>query len=164
MFSSMDHATCPEKCLWKRYHSDLSKVPMKTYMNTQIGHVNIGTSRQTRLTTENDSLVIADGIKLVKERLHTLVWRLHHDLSVELFDKDTEIIIEHCRNVSDLKSLVSKIYEKGSTLVGYEESEKFITSARVITGTVSTISDDDFARSFRVFVSTLDETFVKKCQ
>ena len=31
----------------------------------------------------------------------------------------------------------------------------------MITGTVSTISDDDFARSFRVFVSTLDETFVK---
>ena len=157
----MDHASCPEKCLWERYHADILEMESNdTYMNTSIGNVNIGTSRQTRLTAQNDSIVIADGLSLVKERLYTLAWRLHHDLTTELFDKETKMI-GNCRVVSDLRALISKIYEKGSTLVGYEESEQFIKSSREITGSISSISDDDFARSFRLFVSILDKLFVQ---
>ena len=88
-------------------------------MDTSIGIVNIGTSRQTRLTAQTE-LAIADGTELVKENLQTLAWRLHHDLSCEIFDGDTEIMIENCRFVSDLKAMLSKIKEKGSVLVGLE--------------------------------------------
>ena len=59
MFSTMDHSSCPVKCLWERYHADLSAMES---METSIGNVNIGTSRQTRLTAQNDSFVIVDGI------------------------------------------------------------------------------------------------------
>ena len=89
----MDHSSCPVKCLWERYHADLSAMES---METSIGNVNIGTSRQTRLTAQNDSLVIADGINLVKERLHTLAWRLHHDLSVELSTRTLKQSLNTC--------------------------------------------------------------------
>lgn len=162
MFSTMDHSSCSEKCLWERYHADVSaRESMDTYMDTSISNVNLGTTRQTRLTAQDDSLAIADGINLVQERLYTLAWRLHHDLSAELFDNETEVVIEHCRVVSDLKMLVSKIYEKGCTLVGFEESAKFVKSARAITGTIASISDDDLVKSYRNFVTTIHEIFIK---
>ena len=63
------------------------------YMDVSIGNVNIGTSRQTRLTAQTE-LVIADRTELVKANLHTLAWRLHHDLSFEIFDKEIEIVIK----------------------------------------------------------------------
>ena len=119
MFSTMDHSACPkEKCRWERYHADLSaRESVEKYMDTPIDNVNIGTSRQTRLTAQSDQLSIADGVKLAKERLYTLAWRLHHDLSTEVFEKETEIMIENCRVVSDLKTLILQIHE-GSILVG----------------------------------------------
>ena len=164
MTTTMDHSECPspEKCLWVRYHNDLASMEStKTYMNTTIGHTNIGTCRQTRLTSQNDSLNIADGIKLVKERLYTLAWRLHHDLSAKLFDQEVQVVIENCRVVSDIKSLVSKIQEKGAVLVGFEESNKFITAARAITGTIKTISDKDLRSSYREFITLVESKIIK---
>ena len=137
--SHENECSSPGKCLWVRYHTDLASMEStKTYINITIGHTNIGTCRQTRLTSQNDSLDIADGIKLVKARLYTLGWRLHHDSSAELFDQEVKVVIENCRVVSDIKSLVSKIQEKGVVLVGFEKSQKFITAARTITGTIKT--------------------------
>ena len=149
----MDHSACPEKnCQWERYHADILMMnSCDKYMDTSIGNVNIGTSTQTRLTAQTE-LAIADGTELVKENLQTLAWRLHHDLSCEIFDGDTEIVIENCRFVSDLKAMLSKIKEKGSVLVGLEESRKFIAAARDITGTIASVSDDDLTKLYREFV------------
>ena len=140
----MDHSECSDKnCRWERYHADISLMSSSgKYMDVSIGNVNIGTSRQTRLTAQTE-LAIADGTELVKANLHTLAWRLHHDISSEIFDKDIEIMIENCRIVSDLKSMLIKIKEKGSVLVGLEESKKFITAAHAMTGTIASVSDDD---------------------
>ena len=47
----------------------------------------MSTCRQTRLRSSSDQIQIADGTSLIKERLKTLVWRLHHDLRNEVFQK-----------------------------------------------------------------------------
>ena len=109
-------------------------------MDISIGNVNIGTSRQTRLTAQTE-LVVADRTELVNANLHTIAWRLQHDLLI--FDKAIEIMIDNCRIVSDLKPMSIKIKEKGSVLVGLEESKKFITAAHAITRTIASVSDDD---------------------
>ena len=79
----------------------------------------------------------------MKENLHTLAWRLHHDLSCEIFDKETEIVIENCRIVSDLKAILTRDF------------------ARAITGTIASVSDDDLTKLFREFISLLETHFVK---
>ena len=71
---------------------------------------------------------VTDRIGMVKERLLTLTWRLHDDLSSEVFDEGTKELIENCRVICDLKSLLVKIYQKGSVIVGLEKpkcSEKY---------------------------------------
>ena len=76
-----------------------------------------------------------------------ITWSLNLDLYVQMF------VIEHCW-VMYLKSLVSKIYEKGSILVVSEESKQFITSARVVTGTrlgKTFAKEDRFLRSRECF-------------
>ena len=162
LFTTMDHSNCPAKCQWERYHADLILMESKkTYMGVSIGNINIGTTRQTRLAAQNDLVHVADGTALVQERLYTLAWRLHHDLSNEIFDKDTAAMIEHCRVVSDLASLLKKIDRKGPVLVGLEESNKFINSARAITGTIKSISDCDLAMIFREFVTLLEVYFIR---
>ena len=62
-------------------------------------------------------LSVADGTDMVKERLSTLTWWLHNDLSSEVFDDGTQEVIQNCRVNFDLKSLLVKIYQKGSGMV-----------------------------------------------
>ena len=62
-------------------------------------------------------LSVADGTDMVKERLSTLTWWLHNDLSSEVFDDGTQEEIQNCRVNFDLKSLLVKIYQKGSGMV-----------------------------------------------
>ena len=127
-------------------------------MDISIGNVYIGTSRQTRLTAQTE-LVVADRTELVNANLHTLAWRLQHDLLI--FDKAIEIMIENCRIVSDLKPMSIKIKEKGSVLVGLEESKKFITAAHAITGTIASVCDGDLTTLYRESISFLETDFVK---
>ena len=71
---------------------------------------------------------VADRIGIVKERLSTLTWRLHDDLSSEVFDDGTKELIKNCRVICDLKSLLVKIYQIGSVIVELEKakcSEKY---------------------------------------
>ena len=58
----------------------------KTSMEAEINHINIGTARQTRLHSVNEQLSVADEINLVKEQLSTLAWRLHNDLSNDVYE------------------------------------------------------------------------------
>ena len=62
-------------------------------------------------------LSVADGTDMVKERLSTLTWWLHNDLSSEVFDDGTQEVIQNCRVNFDLKSLLVKIYQEGSGMV-----------------------------------------------
>ena len=62
-------------------------------------------------------LSVAGGTDMVKERLSTLTWWLHNDLSSEVFDDGTQEVIQNCRVNFDLKSLLVKIYQKGSGMV-----------------------------------------------
>ena len=64
----------------ERYHFDFSEMESnKEFMKTLVDQVNMGI-RETRLSSINDNLGIADGVKMVKERLiNTLARRLHHD-------------------------------------------------------------------------------------
>ena len=82
-------------------------------MGSKIDHVNIGQIRPIRLSSQNDIFTIADGVKIMKERLINLAWRANNDLSNEVvFDTNTEVMIEHCRVLCDLKSLLFRILEK----------------------------------------------------
>ena len=46
-------------------------------------------------------------------------------------------VIENCRVICDLKSLLEKIYQKGSFIVGLEEAKTFLNAVRNITGSVA---------------------------
>ena len=91
MLITIDHSDCPkDKCLWERYHADLSEMELnQEFMKTKIDHANMGILRQTRLSAVKSQLLIADGVKMVKEHLITLAWRLHNDLSNDVFDQKT---------------------------------------------------------------------------
>ena len=58
----------------------------------------------------------------------------------------------------DLKSLLEKIYQKGSAMVGLEETKTFLNAVRNITGSVVTVDDGDLMNHYRMFVANL-ETF-----
>ena len=60
----------------------------------------------------------ADEIGMVKRRLSILTWRLH-----DLGNDGTKEVIENCRVMCDLKSLLEKIYQKGSVILGLEEAK-----------------------------------------
>ena len=123
IYETIDHTNCAvDECKWERYHNDLRAMNAKNeYMDCTIGNVNMGTSRQTRLQSDQNELVVADGINLVKERLSTLAWRMHHDFCHELFDDETKQKIEHCRTICDLKSLQTRINRNGAVTVGLVE-------------------------------------------
>ena len=106
----------------------------------------------------------ADGIGMVKERLSTLTWRLHNDLANEVFDDCTKEVIENCRVICDLKSLLEKIYQKGSVIVGLEAAKTFLNAVRNITGSVATVDDGDLMNHYRVFVASLETLFIKPCK
>ena len=53
----------------------------------------------------------------------------------------------------DLKSLLEKIYQKGSAMVGLETIKTFLNAMRNITGSVATVDDTDLMIHYRVFVA-----------
>ena len=81
----------------------------KTFMGSEVKYTNIGTVRQTRLHSVDAQVSEANGIGMVKEILSTLTWRLHNDLANEVFDDCTKEVIENCRVICDLKSLLEKM-------------------------------------------------------
>ena len=101
---------------------------------------------------------------MVKERLSTLTWRLHNDLANEVFDDCTKEVIENCRVICDLKSLLEKIYQKGSVMVGLEGAKTFLNAVRNITGSVATVDDGDLMIHYRLFVANLETLFIKSCK
>ena len=162
MYETIDHSNCSvDECKWERYHNDLHAMNTSNeYMNCAIGHVNIGTARQTRLQSDQNQLAVADGINLVKERLSTLAWRMHHDFCRELFDAETKQKIEHCRTICDVKSLLTKINRNGAVTVGLEEGECFLIATNAVTDTCKSFSREDMSRLFREYVSVLEEVFI----
>ena len=62
-------------------------------------------------------------------------------------------MIENCRIICDLKSLLEKIYQKGSAVVGLEGAKTFLNAVRNITENVATVEDGDLMNHYRVFVA-----------
>ena len=120
----------------------------------------MSTSRQTRLQSDQNELVVADGINLVKEHLSTVVWRMHPDFCNELFDDETKQKIEHCRTICDLKSLLTRINRNGAVTVGLEEGESFLIATNAVTDTCKSFSREDVLRLFREFVTVMERVFV----
>ena len=162
MMKALDHSNCPEKCLWRRYHADLLKMEnQKIFMGSEVKYTDIGTVRQTRLHSIDAHVSAAGGIGMVKERLSTLTRRLHNDLANEVFDDCTKEVIENCRVICDLKSLLEKIYQEESAMVGLEETKTFLNAVRNITGSVATVGDGDFVNHYRMFVTNLETLFIE---
>ena len=112
-------------------------------MDSEVKYTNTGTVRQTKLHSVDAQVSAADGIGVAKERLSTLTWRLHNDLANKAFDDCTKEVIENCRVICDLKSLLEKIYQRGSVMVGLEGVKTFLNAVRNITGSVATVDDGD---------------------
>ena len=93
--------------------------------------------------------------------LRTLTWRLHRDLSDEVFDKTTKELIENCRVVCDLKALSTRIKDKGSVLVGLEDSNSFVMAVRKITDSVSSVEDAELVQMYRTFLTKFEKHIVK---
>ena len=129
-------------------------------MDCAIDHVSMGTSRQTRLQASENQIVVADGIKLVKERLSTISWRLQHDFSNELFDAEAKQIIEHCRTICDIKALLTKIHRRGAVSVGMQEGQNFLQAMSAVTNTCDLFPKDDILKLFRDFIVVLEDVFV----
>ena len=129
-------------------------------MDSEVKYTNIGTVRQTRLHSVDTQVSAADGIGMVKERLSTLTWRLHNDLANEVFNDCTKEVIENCR----VMSLLEKIYQTGSVMVGLEGVKTFLNAVRNITGSVATVDDGDLMIHYRVFVANLETLFIKSCK
>ena len=154
MVKGLDHSDCPGKCLWPRYHADFLKMESeKAFMGSEVKYTNIGTVRQTRLHSVDVQVSVAKGIGMMKERLSALFWRLHNNLANEVFDDCTKEVIENCRVICDMKSLLEKIYQKGSAMVGLETIKTFLNAMRNITGSVATVDDADLMIHYRVFVA-----------
>ena len=48
MMKALDHGSCPEKCLWRRYHADLLKMKIqKIFMNSEVKYTDIGKANKT---------------------------------------------------------------------------------------------------------------------
>ena len=133
-------------------------------MGSEVKYTDIGTVRQTRLHSIDAHVSAAGGIGMVKERLSTLTRRLHNDLANEVFDDCTKEVIENCRVICDLKSLLEKIYQKGSVIVGLEAAKTFLNAVRNITGSVATVDDGDLMIHYRLFVANLETLFIKSCK
>ena len=159
MMKALDHSNCPEKCLWRRYHADLLKMEnQKIFMGSEVKYTDIGTVRQTRLHSIDAHVSAAGGIGMVKERLSTLTRRLHNNLANEVFEGCRKEVIQNCGVICELKSLLEKIYQKGSAMVGLEETKTFLNAVRNITRSVVTVDDGDLMNHYRMFVANL-ETF-----
>ena len=130
-------------------------------MGSEVKYTNIGTVRHTRLDAQVSA---ADGMDMVKERLSSLTWKLHNDLANEVFDDCTKEVIKNCRVICDLKSLLEKIYQRGSVMVGLEGAKTFLNAVRNITGIVATVDDGDLLIHYRVFAGYLETLFIKSCK
>ena len=171
MLKTLEHEECltatdveddEKKCLWKRYHKDKKSIEKdENYVGVKIDNIHMSTCRQTRLRSSSDQLQIADGTSLIKERLKTLVWRLHHDLRNEVFEKDTVTMIENIRTICDLKTMLVNIQKKGVVFYGLENSKLFVTAVRSVTETIDHIDDEELMKSYRIFVKKLDNHFSK---
>ena len=95
----------------------------KTFMASEVKYTNIGNLRQTRLHSVDVQLSVAGRIGMVKERLSSLTWRLHNDLSSEVFDNSPKEVVDHYRAIYDLKSLLVKIYQKGGIMIGLKRQK-----------------------------------------
>ena len=62
-------------------------------------------------------------------------------------------MIESCRIICDLKSLLEKIYQKGCVVVGLEGAKIFLNAVRNITENVATVDDGGLMNHYRVFVT-----------
>ena len=60
----------------------------------------------------------------------------------------------------DLKSLLEKIYQKGSAMVGLETIKTFLNAMRNITGSVATVDDTDLMIHYRVFVANFQKPYL----
>ena len=112
----------------------------------------------------NAKLSVADGSGMVKKRLSALTWSLHNYLLCEVFDDGTKEVIENCRVVCGLKSLLVKIYQKGNVMVGLEETKKILNAVGNITGSAGTVNDGDLINHYRMFVAHLETLFIKSCK
>ena len=63
-----------------------------------------------------------------------------------------------------MKSLLEKIYQKGSVKVGLEGAKTFLNAVRNITGSVATVDDGDLMIHYRLFVANLETLFIKSCK
>ena len=133
----------------------------KIFLGSEVKYTNICTLRQARLHSVDAQVSAADGIGLVKERLSTLTWRFHNDLANEVFDDCTKEVIENCRVTCDLKSLLEKICQKESVMVGLEEAKTFLNAVRNTTGSVTTADDGDLMNHYQMFVANLETLFIK---
>ena len=107
---ALEHPDCPGKCLWPKYHADFLKMrSQKIFKGSEVKYTSIGKVRQTRLHSVDAQVSAADKIGMVKERLYALTRRLHNDLVNEVFDDGTKEVIENCRVICDLKTLLEKI-------------------------------------------------------
>ena len=64
----------------------------------------------------------------------------------------------------DLKSLLEKIYQKGSAMVGLKEAKTFLNAVRNTTGSVATADDGDLMNHYQMFVANLETLFIKSCK
>ena len=128
----------------------------KTFRGSEVKYTNIGTVRQTRLHSVDAQVSAADEIGMVKGKLSTLTWRLHNDFGNEILDDCTKEVIENCRVICDLKSLLEKIYQKESVMVGLEGTKTFLNAVRNIARSVATVDDGDLMINYRVFVANLE--------
>ena len=70
-------------------------------------------------------------------------------------------MMENCRLICDLKSLMEKIYQKESAMVGLKETKTFLNAVRNITGSVATVDDGDLMNHYRMLVANLETLFIK---
>ena len=87
--------------------------------------------------------------------------RLQNDLKSEVFDEKTVAMIENIRIICDLKTVLSDVKKKGAIFFGLQNSAKFLSAVRSITGTIDDVSDDDIVSNYRLFLKKLDKHFSK---
>ena len=73
-------------------------------------------------------------------------------------------MFENCREICDLKSLLERIYQKGSAMVALKEAKTFLNAVRNTTGSVATANDSDLMNYYRMFVANLETLFIKSCK
>ena len=93
---------------------------------------------------------------ILRDTLGRQTDRLQNDLKFEVFDEKTVAMIENIRIVCDLKTVLSDVKKKGAIFFGLQNSAKFLSAVRSITGTI-----DDILSNYRLFLKKLDKHFSK---